>query len=449
MTHIRRCIALLMCLFLLPVTAFAAGEKLPLQQAHQVSVTQTETKQKNGSSVYLWQVETAQAAVTKEVNALAAAYGAELAPALKKPGKDGYSWLYVTIRHSRTGLTWLSFMVQARTILDRVTTDVQFTTRTYDMATGAPVSLADIFPADSDAWTLLQSAVREGILAYYPDQQPDKQALENACTRESIEAMDFTLHGMSLVLHLHAGDFYPGKEQLIEVTLYYPQLRPMMTDKARTETDNLTYYDCVALTYDDGPNGWVTRDILNVLLETGERATFFLVGERMRSGAYLVQREHDEGHAIATHNYSHVYANEVTQEKLVSLANRVHKVHQEVIGISPAYARAPGGIWNPMARAKLGWPMIQWSAQGTDWEGENGRDPSLVLSQVFSKVEDGVIILMHDMKKNSIVSSERIIRQLQDEGYILLTVDELFAREGVPLEPDAAYWRCKDGYTAD
>lgn len=448
MKHIKQMIALLMCLFLMPQAA-QASQQLPLQAAHKVEMTQLGERQKNGAEVYRWDVKTAQQSVTDELNALAKTYVDEVAPTLKKPTKDNTSRLDVAVRHSRTGLTWLSFMVQSRYVYGRDTLDVRFTTRTYDMSTGERLMLTDVFPADSAAWPMLENALREGINAYYPSLTADGAALEAACQRENIEQMDFTLHGMSLVLHLHAADFYPGKQQLIEVTLYYPDIRPLMTEKAQIETDNLTYYNTIAMTYDDGPNGWVTREMLNVLLETGERATFFLVGNRMTKYAAYVQREHDEGHAIATHNYDHVYANEVSQEKLLTLRNKVDKIHEEVIGIAPAYARAPGGVWKPMANAQLGWPLIQWSSQGTDWEGASGREPKLVLAQVLSGVQDGAIILMHDMKKNSITSSEMIITRLQNDGYIFLTIDELFAKDGVELLPDTAYWRCQNGETND
>ena len=448
MKHFRRMLALLMCLFVLPA-AVQASQKLPVQAAHKVTLTQLGSKQPNGSEVYRWDAVTAQQSVTDEINALAKAYEAEVAPMVKRPAKDQISRLDVTVRHSRTGLSWLSFMVQSRYVHGKDTVDVRFTTRTYDMSSGQRLMLTDVFPADSAAWGIMQEAVRQGVNAYFPGLTPDSAALENACTREAIEQMDFTLHGMSLVLHLHAGDFYPGKKQLIEVTLYYPDIRPMMTGKAQVETDNLNYYDTAAITYDDGPNGWVTRDMLNMLLKTGERATFFLVGNRMTKYATYVQREHDEGHAIATHNYDHVLANEVSQSKLITLADKARKIHEDVIGIAPAYARAPGGVWKPMAKAQLGWPLIQWSAQGTDWDGPQGREPRLVLAQVLSGANDGAIILMHDMKKNSIEASEMIITRLQNEGFIFLTVDELFAKDGVELQPDTPYWRCQNGITED
>ena len=70
MKHIRRMIAVLMCLFMLP--AFAQAEAgLPLQDAHRATLEQTETKQRNGSSVHLWQIRTANDDVSDTLNALA------------------------------------------------------------------------------------------------------------------------------------------------------------------------------------------------------------------------------------------------------------------------------------------------------------------------------------------------------------------------------------------
>ncbi len=445
MKHIRRIIAMLMCLFMLP--AFAQAEAgLPLQDAHRVTLRQKETKQKNGSSVHLWHIETAHADVTDELNALAQAWAAELGSTLKAPGESN-SRLYVSIRPSRTGLTWQSYMLQARTVYHEQTMGVRFATRTYDMATGDAVTLADVFPAESEAWGMLQSAVREGVNAYFPDMAPDAEALDAACTREAVEQMDFTLHGMSLALHLHAADFYPRKEQLIEVTLYYPDVRPFMTEKAQAETDNLSYYKTAALTYDDGPNGWISNSMMDVLLKTGTRATFFLVGEKIRQQQWIVQREHDEGHAIATHNFQHVYANSTPIAKLQGMPAKVDAAHIAAIGVAPDYCRAPGGQWERMSEAQLGWPNILWSVEARDWDGENGPDPNRTARNIAGGMTDGGIILMHDLKSNSIQASEQFITRLQEEGYLFLTVDELFAKDGVVLQADTPYWRCEGGKT--
>ncbi len=444
MKHFRQMLALLLCLFLVPVTVQAEGEKLPLQEAHRVNMKQLSTTQRNGSRVYRWQIETVQPAVTKELNALAVAYADELAPTLGRPAKDGFSRLDVDVLHCRTGLSWMSFMVQSRYVLNRKTMDVRFTTRTYDMATGDRLMLTDIFPADSEAWDLLTDAVKDGINAYYPDLAPDAAAYEKAVTRQAVEQMDFTLHAMSLVLHLHAADFYPGKQQLIQVTLFYPELRPYMTEKAQKETDNLAYYNTVALTYDDGPNGWITREILNALLENGERATFFPVGSRIKGHSSYFQRAHDEGHSIGTHNYDHVYAHRTKAEKLRPLVDKVNRTHLEFIGIAPKYARAPGGHWEGMAEAQLGWPLIQWSVGTYDYEGVPAVD---TYRNVVNGAKDGGIVLLHDLNQNTIEATQMMIPALQEKGFILLTVDELFAKDGVTLQPDTPYWCCVNGVT--
>ncbi len=444
MKSIQRLLACLLCLLL---GAPAQAERyIGYQDAHRFTLELKETRQFNKSEVHLWHIETSHPAVTAELNAIAEAWAEEIAPSLPAPGSSN-SRVEVSIRPSRTGLTWMSFLVMARTVYQEKTVDLRFTTRTYDMAAGERVYLTDIFPADSEAWPLLEASLREGVNAYYPELTADAAALDAACTREAIAKMDFTLHGMSLVLHLHGEDFYPGKTQLIESTLYYPDVCRMMSEKAAAETDNAAYYKTVALTYDDGPNGWCTRKILDTLMAAGERATFFLVGERVAQQKYFVQREHDEGHAIASHNWQHTYANNTDIKWLIPMPAKVNATHIETIGVPVRYARAPGGQWEGMAQAKLGWPLIQWSVDAADWVGEDGPNPRTTASNIAAGTDDGGIILMHDMKRNSIEATRLFIEKLQEQGYIFLTVDELFAKDGVALQPNTPYWRCTDGRT--
>lgn len=444
----KRIFAMLLSLMLLIPPAVAAGDQSAygLQDCHRQTMKETQTKQRNGAVVSLWQIDTAVDAVDAELNAITRAWAEEIGPTLPAPGTSN-SRVNCVIKPSRTGLEWMSFMLQARTIVNVQTREVRFTTRTYDMLTGERVLLTDIFPADSQAWSLLSTAVEEGVRAYWPGTEPDAAALSAACSRESLEAAEFTLHGMSMVLHYPAADFYPGQQQLIGVTLYYPDVRPMMTEHARQQTDNLRYYKTVALTFDDGPNGWCTDQTLLALMKTGERATFFLVGERVVQQKYLVQREHDEGHRIASHNYQHVYANHTALAALQAMPAKADAAHIAAIGLPVPFARAPGGQWENMAAAQMGWPLIQWTVDAADWMGEDGPDPKLTAGNIVAGTDNGGIILMHDLKRNSPKATELFIRELQEQGYLFLTVDELFVKDGVALEPDAPYWRCTDGYT--
>ena len=64
------------------------------------------------------------------------------------------------------------------------------------------------------------------------------------------------------------------------------------------------------------------------------------------------------------------------------------------------------------------------------------------------KLHDGDIILCHDIKNNTPESTRQIVRYLEEEGYMPLTIDELFAKDGVTLEKYKVYYRCDQGDTS-
>ena len=70
------------------------------------------------------------------------------------------------------------------------------------------------------------------------------------------------------------------------------------------------------------------------------------------------------------------------------------------------------------------------------------------MSKVRNKLRDGDIILCHDIKDNTPESTRRIVRYLEEQGYMPLTIDELFAKDGVVLEKGKVYYRCENGDTS-
>src|SRR5882672_6188923 len=62
----------------------------------------------------------------------------------------------------------------------------------------------------------------------------------------------------------------------------------------------------VTLTFDNGPSA-VTAQVLEVLAERGVRATFFVVGDRLKRPGMraLAERALREGHRIGNHSLTH------------------------------------------------------------------------------------------------------------------------------------------------
>lgn len=449
----KKLMAMLLAMLLMLGSVVAAEEKdeplgLPLQDCHKVTSTKKDTKQKNASVIRLWTLDTCNDEIDAELAAITAEYVDRLGPTLKKAGNatSKNSRLEVEVRYSRTGLNWMSFLCQARTTYHRDLIGQEITSRTYDMTTGERIYLADII-ADEEGWAMLCTAVDETVRFYFPEAEPDEAALAALLTDEGLRNLDFTLHGLSLVIHIPTSSMYPelGMHTLIEVPLYYPDLRPHMTEKAQVETDNLTYYKTVALTFDDGPDRTNTTVLLNNLLEMGERATFFVLGNRIKDYADLVQREHDEGHAVASHNYSHGDVSEMSGTAIRSQKTKFDAACTPVIGITARYARVPYGLYNQMIDNKAGVALIQWSIDTYDWKG---RSTTAIMNNTKKQFTDGDIVLMHDIKDNTPTTAKTMIKWLKENGYMILTIDELFRKDGVVLEENVVYFRCDDGVTS-
>ena len=114
-----------------------------------------------------------------ELAAIMQEYVDRLGPTLQKAANttSKNSRLEVECRYSRTGLSWMSFLVQARTTYHRQLIGQEITSRTYDMTTGQRVMLTDIFPEGGEGWNVLRGAVESKVRAYFPEKTPDEAAL--------------------------------------------------------------------------------------------------------------------------------------------------------------------------------------------------------------------------------------------------------------------------------
>ena len=105
----------------------------------------------------------------------------------------------------------------------------------------------------------------------------------------------------------------------------------------------------------------------------------------------------------------------------------------------------PYGLCNDYIKQKGGMPLIQWSIDTYDWRKE--RSNATILKNVKKQFTDGDIVLMHDIKDRTPKLAKALIQWLQENGYICLTIDELFVKDGVKLENNVVYYRCEDGVT--
>lgn len=191
----------------------------------------------------------------------------------------------------------------------------------------------------------------------------------------------------------------------------------------------------VALTFDDGPSNQTGR-ILDALEKDGGLATFFLVGDRVEKYAETAQREYASGCLVGTHMYSHTKLTDMTAAEVENELNQCRAIHLSVIGAQPSVARPPYGSANATVREAMNLPLINWSLNSNDWET---RDADRIYNDVMNNIQDGDIVLFHDLKDFSASAIERIVPALTKQGYQIVTVQELFELKGRTLEPGVLY----------
>lgn len=200
--------------------------------------------------------------------------------------------------------------------------------------------------------------------------------------------------------------------------------------------DKEAHQKLVAITYDDGPSEKTER-LLDILEQYDVPATFFVVGTQCEAYPDILKREAELGMEIGSHTYDHTYLHKVSGEEVEQAMNKNEEVLKSIIGRGSEIMRPTGGGINDTVRERVQFPMICWDVDTLDWKS---KDADSVADIVRRQVQDGSIILMHDLYESTVDASEVIIPELLEQGYKLVTVSELAQRRGVVLQKGQDYY---------
>ena len=432
------CAAMLLCA---PAMAEESTEKYR-EMPYYLRVTQRTEEGKLGryQEILKTYPDTVNDTIDAQMRALVDDMAERSIPLLPEGEKDEIASLDVGAVISRTGTSWMSFLTLAQITYEREVTHMEADVRVYDIETGERITLADIFPQDSEAWDMLAAAVHDQLTAAFPGIEPDQTALDALCAKEALQEAAFTLGGAKLTLTYRADSVYPGRSNtLLHVTLYYPDIRQHMTERAFVQTDNSRFV-MVALTYDDGGGGKYTRRLLGEMRNHGVTATFFLVGRQMRRNHDNLVRQQNSGYSLQYHSYTHPYGHKVHYDQAFEEKAMFEAELSAITGVVPTLMRAPGGKEEKYMRWEIGYPLIHWSLASTD---SGNPHVDAIASRVIRYAWDGDIVLMHDINDQVNKYSKKIFENFNSCGMMTVTVEELFAHAGIALEKNKTYYSTK------
>jgi peptidoglycan/xylan/chitin deacetylase (PgdA/CDA1 family) len=151
----------------------------------------------------------------------------------------------------------------------------------------------------------------------------------------------------------------------------------------------------LALTFDDGPDERWTLAVLDALQHSQARATFFMVGERLRATPRVARAVLRAGHEVQLHCHRHVRHTELDEGE-IEADTRTALAELERLGVRPACWRTPWGV-RSAATARVAernrLTLVDWTIDTHDWRGDSA---ARMLAYAAPRLQAGGIVLMHD-----------------------------------------------------
>ncbi|ARA97968.1 polysaccharide deacetylase family protein [Geobacillus thermodenitrificans] len=176
--------------------------------------------------------------------------------------------------------------------------------------------------------------------------------------------------------------------------------------------------DCLALTFDDGPDPYYTPKLLDLLKKYGVKATFFVVGRKVERHPEIVRRMVEEGHEVGIHNYRHISNWLLPPLWLDWGVRRAAVAIEQATGQRPMYYRPPWGhfnAWTPVVQKR--YTTVLWSHILGDWNEKIGAME--LFRRLRAAVRGGAVIVLHD-NGDALGASKRAPEQMLSALELLL-----------------------------
>ncbi|MHB8131888.1 MAG: polysaccharide deacetylase family protein [Mobilitalea sp.] len=196
----------------------------------------------------------------------------------------------------------------------------------------------------------------------------------------------------------------------------------------------------IALTFDDGPNLTITSKVLDKLEKYGVVASFFLIGNKITDATKpIMERELELGCEINNHSWSHSGMATMTADKIKKEINDTSKKIYDMVGVTPKFFRPPYIQTSATMYNAIDLPFIN-GINGEDWAAN--VTAAKRAEKILAQAKDGNIILMHDFEGNdkTVEALDIIIPELQRQGYVFVTVSQLFEYKGVDPNKESTLW---------
>ena len=233
-----------------------------------------------------------------------------------------------------------------------------------------------------------------------------------------------------------------------ETPIVAPQTPPDVWD---TDDVDISHVDparkLIAFTFDDAP----TRKLENlfaVFANFNENnptckasATFFFNGSLFdNENTQLLHTALALGFELGNHTHTHRDLTALSEQDLHAEIAKTDEILQRADGKKYHLLRAPFGHVNETIKKLAPTPIIDWTIDTIDWTGASADE---IYNTVMQNSFSGAIVLFHDGYTPTIEALKRLLPDLQDNGYQIVSVSQLAKIHNCHLQRGKVYIRAR------
>ncbi|WP_051350549.1 polysaccharide deacetylase family protein [Caloramator sp. ALD01] len=232
---------------------------------------------------------------------------------------------------------------------------------------------------------------------------------------------------------------YDYREDKFYINIHYVKLNnrqiassstlPLITIKKEKHN---SHSKVIYLTFDDGPSK-LTLDILKVLDEHKVKATFFVVGNKVKQYPEITKEIREKGHILALHSYSHDYKKIYSDyESFINEMEYTQNLIYDVTKYKSYIIRFPGGSYKRLNMEfynllkEKNYRIYDWNISCGDGIGKNKDVETIYKNATDYGTHSRIILLMHCRQSDNatLCALPKIIEFYKKEGFKFETLDK-------------------------
>lgn len=177
------------------------------------------------------------------------------------------------------------------------------------------------------------------------------------------------------------------------------------------------------LSFDDGPNGTWTPQIVQMLQENNAKAVFFQIGQQVQPLANILQQQLSAGMSLGNHTWSHPSLSGISEADFKSQVSQTEAAQRAAGAYSQAGThclRPPYGATDSNTRPwaeSMGYRVVLWDVDPQDWAMPGAQQ---IADTILTHAHPGATVLSHDGggNRSQTLDAYRIaLPQLAAQGY--------------------------------